>query len=45
MKTAIVNLGPILSGDWRDPYVLGDRPMRVWAGAIILEPGLVEADW
>jgi N-acyl-D-aspartate/D-glutamate deacylase len=24
MKTAIVNLGPILSGDWRDPYEKGD---------------------
>ena len=24
MKTAIVNLGPILSGEWRDPYVKGD---------------------
>src|SRR3954468_21548972 len=24
MKTAIVNLGPIVSGDWRDPYAKGD---------------------
>lgn len=24
MKTAIVNLGPILSGDWRVPYASGD---------------------
>ena len=24
MKTAIINLGRILSGDWRDPYVAGD---------------------
>lgn len=24
MKTAIVNIGKIISGDWRDPYVPGD---------------------
>ena len=24
MKTAIVNLGTIVSGDWRDPFVKGD---------------------
>ncbi|MFZ9439587.1 MAG: Enamidase, partial [Hylemonella sp.] len=24
MNTAIVNLGPIISGDWRDPYAKGD---------------------
>jgi enamidase len=24
MKTAIVNLGTIVSGDWRDPLVKGD---------------------
>ena len=24
MKTAIVNLGPIVTGDWRDPYAKGD---------------------
>ncbi len=24
MKTAIVNLGPIVSGDWREPYAKGD---------------------
>jgi enamidase len=24
MKTAIVNLGSIISGEWREPYVRGD---------------------
>ena len=24
MKTAIVNLGTIVSGDWRDPFAKGD---------------------
>jgi enamidase len=33
MKTAIVNLGPILSGDWRVPYASGD--------AILMEAGKI----
>jgi enamidase len=33
MKTAIVNLGTILSGDWRDPYAGGD--------AILMEAGRI----
>ena len=33
MKTAIVNLGPILSGDWRAPYASGD--------AILMEAGKI----
>jgi enamidase len=33
MKTAIVNLGPILSGDWRAPYASGD--------AILMESGRI----
>ena len=35
MKTAIVNLGPILSGDWREPYVKGD--------AILMDAGKIAA--
>lgn len=34
MKTAIVNIGKILSGDWREPYVQGD--------AILMEAGLLK---
>lgn len=34
MKTAIVNLGPILSGDWRAPYASGDA-ILMQAGKII----------
>jgi enamidase len=33
MKTAIVNLGTILSGEWRDPYVNGD--------SILMEQGKI----
>ncbi len=35
MKTAIVNLGPILSGDWREPYAKGD--------AILMDAGKIAA--
>jgi len=35
MKTAIVNLGAIVSGDWRDPYVKGD--------SILMEGGKIAA--
>jgi enamidase len=35
MKTAIVNLGKIVSGDWRDPYVAGD--------SILMEEGKIAA--
>ena len=37
MKTAIVNLGPILSGDWREPYASGDAILM--EGGKILEVG------
>lgn len=33
MRTAIVNLGRIVSGDWRDPFVVGD--------AILMEDGKI----
>jgi enamidase len=33
MKTAIVNLGSIVSGDWREPYVRGD--------SIVMEDGKI----
>jgi enamidase len=33
MKTAITNLGKIVSGDWRDPYARGDT--------IVMEKGLI----
>ena len=35
MKTAIINLGRILSGDWRDPYVAGD--------SILMQDGRITA--
>ncbi len=35
MKTAIVNLGTIVSGDWRDPFVAGD--------AILMADGKITA--
>jgi enamidase len=35
MKTAIVNLATIVTGDWRDPYAPGD--------AILMENGLIKA--
>ena len=35
MKTAIINLGRILSGDWRDPYVAGD--------SILMQDGKITA--
>ncbi len=41
MKTAIVNLGPILSGDWRVPYASGDA-ILMEAGKIV-EVGTVSA--
>ena len=51
MKTAIVNLGAIISGEWREPYVKGDSILM--EGAKIAEigtgrgklptPGLFEA--
>jgi len=34
MKTAIVNLGRILSGEWRDPFVEGD--------SILMEHGKIQ---
>ena len=41
MKTAIVNLGPILSGDWRVPYASGNA-ILMEAGKIV-EVGSVSA--
>lgn len=41
MKTAIVNLGPILSGDWREPYASGDAILM--EGGKILEVGSVSS--
>jgi enamidase len=41
MKTAIVNLGPVLSGDWRAPYASGDA-ILMDAGRIV-EIGLLSA--
>jgi enamidase len=41
MKTAVVNLGPILSGDWRAPYASGDA-ILMEAGKIV-EVGSVSA--
>src|SRR5688500_17602862 len=35
MKTAIVNLGSILSGEWREPYVKGD--------SILMQDGTISA--
>ena len=39
MKTAIVNLGAIISGEWREPYVKGDSILM--AGGKITEVGTV----
>ena len=39
MKTAIVNIGTILSGDWLDPYVNGDAILM--HGGRIVEAGSV----
>ena len=37
MKTAIVNLGKIVTGDWRNPYTNGDT--------IIMNEGKIERVW
>jgi enamidase len=42
MKTAIVNLGTIVTGDWRDPFAGGDTILM--ADGKILEVGTVSAD-
>lgn len=42
MKTAIVNLGTIVTGDWRDPIASGDTILM--ADGKILEVGTVSAD-
>lgn len=42
MKTAIINLGTILSGDWREPYVKGDAILM--DGGKIVAAGSVAAD-
>ena len=39
MRTAIVNLGRILSGDWRKPFVQGDAILM--EGGLIVEAGKV----
>ena len=41
MKTAIVNLGTIISGEWRDPYVKGDSILM--EDGKIIEVGSVSA--
>ncbi len=41
MKTAIVNLGAIVSGEWREPYVKGDSILM--EGGKIAEIGTVSA--
>jgi enamidase len=41
MNTAIVNLGPILSGDWRAPYASGDAILM--QGGKIIEVGSLSA--
>src|SRR5262245_40344031 len=41
MKTAIVNIGTIVSGDWRQPFVQGDSILM--AGGKIAEVGNVPA--
>ena len=42
MKTAIVNLGTIISGDWREPHVRGDSILM--EGGLITAVGTVSAD-
>jgi enamidase len=42
MKTAIVNLGTIVTGDWRDPFVEGDT--IVMDGGKIVSVGSASAD-
>jgi enamidase len=42
MKTAIVNVGTIVTGDWRDPIASGDTILM--ADGKILEVGTVSAD-
>lgn len=42
MKTGIVNLGTIVTGDWRDPYVKGDS-ILIDAGKIV-EVGTIAAN-
>ena len=39
MKTAIVNIGPILSGDWRSPYVQGDAILTSLGEAVTESQG------
>src|SRR6202158_6280202 len=41
MKTAIVNLGNIISGDWRGPYVRGDSILM--QDGNIIEVGTISA--
>lgn len=42
MRTAITNLGCIVSGDWRDPFVPGDSILM--ADGLILKVGSLSAD-
>lgn len=42
MKTAIVNLGTIVTGDWRDPYAKGDSIMM--EDGKIVEVGTIAAN-
>ena len=41
MKTAIINLGTIVTGDWRDPYAKGDSILL--EGGKIVEVGTIAA--
>ena len=43
MKTAIVNLGRIISGDWRDPFVRGDA-ILMQDGRIVAAGAISDAD-
>jgi enamidase len=42
MKTAVVNLSRILTGDWRDPFIAGDAILT--EGGIIKKVGSLTAD-
>jgi len=43
MRTAIVNLGRIVSGDWRDPFVMGDA-ILMDAGKIVQAGSVADAE-
>jgi enamidase len=43
MKTAIVNLGAIVSGDWREPYAKGDSIVMAQGRIISVGPSPTDA--